>query len=211
MPLGADRAALRARQGVGARYDAAEAPVDNLLLVRHGTAYFLRLLNRLPDDALVDKARKSGRSRAWIIAHVSYHARGLAQQLEGARSGLEVPEHTSPAARDAEVALGESLPPRALHGLFRHAAIHLDVTWRDMPGPLWDAVLRRLDGSVISARDTPLMRARLIWQAALDLDAGGRATDVPPQLVSTLNTPRCWPWPDVEVARTSPQDKSPHR
>ncbi|MBL4628307.1 MAG: hypothetical protein JKY00_09770, partial [Roseicyclus sp.] len=57
-----------------------------------------------------------------------------------------------------------------------------DVEWRDLPGPAWDTQLRRLDGQIITARDTPLIRAQMIWQAALGLDAGAQISDIPPSL-----------------------------
>ncbi len=168
----ADRAALVARQGAGARYDAVDAPLDTLLLARRGTAYFSRLLNTLQDEALVD-------NRARIVAQTGYHARGIARLMQWARTGSETPEHASQQALDDEVLIGTSLPARALRGLFDHSAIHLDVEWRDLPGAAWDAPLTQLDGTAIAARDTPLIRARTIWHAALELDAGGRITDLP--------------------------------
>ncbi|MBY4892744.1 hypothetical protein KUL25_08205 [Rhodobacteraceae bacterium N5(2021)] len=174
MSTAPERAALIARQGLGARYDAPEAPLQDLLLARRGTAYFARLLNELPDDALVDNRR------AVVVARVGYHARGLTRLMTRARTGVEQREHESAAARDAEVTFGASLPARALRGLFDHAAIHLDVEWRDLPGPAWDVPLCLLDDTEITARDTPMIRARLIWRAALELDAGGRLADVPP-------------------------------
>ena len=176
MSTARDQAALAARQGIGARYDAAEAPVDDLLLARRGTAFFARLLNDLPDEALVDNAR------ATVVSGVGYHARGLTRLMTWARTGIPTFEHENTAARDAEIAKGSSLPARALRGLFQHAAIHLDVEWRDLPGPAWDAPLQRWDGTPMTARDTPMIRARMIWQAALELDAGGRPTDIPPSL-----------------------------
>ena len=50
--LEAARAALQARQGEGARYDAATAPARDLDWARRGTAYFARMLNGLSDAAL---------------------------------------------------------------------------------------------------------------------------------------------------------------
>ena len=52
MSLSAEVTALRQRQGAGARYDAPNAPHDDLLLARRGAAYFARQLNRLDDTAL---------------------------------------------------------------------------------------------------------------------------------------------------------------
>ncbi len=171
MSSAAERAALIARQGAGARWDAAEAPVDSLLLARRGTAYFARLLNGLRDEALVDCSSLPGRTRAHVIAHVGYHARGLARLVAAARTGAEGP------VDKADIALAASLPARALRGLFAHAALHLDVEWRDLPGPAWDAPMQGRAG--LTMRETPMIRARVIWQAALDLDAGGRARDIP--------------------------------
>lgn len=182
LELTGEREALRARQGLGARYDAPEAPMEALLLARRGTAYFARLLNGLKDEALAENSARAGNDRATLIAEVGYHARGLTRLLSLARTGCETPEHASNAARLAEIANGATLPARALRGLFEHSAIHLDVEWRDLPGPAWDAPLRLLDGRNITARDTPMIRARAIWQAALDLDAGGRLQDVPKTL-----------------------------
>lgn len=175
MSTKADRAALVARQGAGARYDAMEAPVENLLLTRRGNAYFSRLLNGMQDEALVD-------NRARIVAQVGYHARGLARLMQWARTGTETLEHAGQQILDNEIKTGTSLPARALRGLFDHSAIHLDVEWRDLPGPAWTAPLTRLDGTKITAHDTPMIRANAIWHAALELDAGGRITDLPPLL-----------------------------
>ena len=172
-----DRAALIARQGVGARWDAPGAPAEALLSARRGTAYFARLLNGLPDHALARPSRIAGWSRAQVVAHVGYHARALAEALAGLR-GADAGTAGDIATR---VARGASLPARALRGLFDHAAIHLDVEWRDLPGPAWDGRLS-LEGAEIAIRATPDLRAAVIWRAALDLDAGGRRADLPAAL-----------------------------
>jgi maleylpyruvate isomerase len=169
-----DRTALIARQGAGARYDAPEAPAEELLLARRATAYFARLLNNLPDDLLGD-------DRARVVASVGYHARGLAHLVAAARGVPDTPPG-SLAPDPAAVTLGASLPPRALRGLFDHAAIHLDVEWRDLPGSGWDRALTLRDGGTVTPRATPRLRALALWRGALALDAGGRAADLPPSL-----------------------------
>ncbi|MBF9043695.1 maleylpyruvate isomerase [Rhodobacterales bacterium HKCCE4037] len=161
MSTAADRAALVARQGAGARYDAAEAPAEALLLARRGTAYFARVLNGLSDQEL------SELWRAEAVVDVGYHARGLAEALAGLRTGAPV---TALQISTAAV----SLPARALRGLFHHSAIHLDVEWRDLPGAMWSEEVPGMD---MAASETPLARARLIWRASLRL--GGRERDLP--------------------------------
>ncbi|WP_299410825.1 maleylpyruvate isomerase N-terminal domain-containing protein [uncultured Roseobacter sp.] len=177
------RAALIARQGRGARYDAANAPARELAWARGGTAYFLRLLNGLSDSALDVRAVGSARSRRMIIAETGYHARRFADvihaviQAPGAgRLGIGI----SP--DQAEVALGCTLPPRALRHLIEHTCVHLNVAWRDMKDEDWGRTCRDRDGVAIALRDLPRSRAQILWNNALDLRAGGRRIDAPPDL-----------------------------
>lgn len=174
--------ALRARQGAGARFDAATAPHDDLLMARRGTAYFARKLNELDDAALDAASLRAGWSRRALIAHVSYHARGLARLVEGARTGEALAIYPSAEARDAEIELGATLPAQALRHLFTHTARHLDIEWRDLSDAGWDVPVALLDGTMVAVRETPCLRAAEIWHAAIDLGNGGRVTDMPEAL-----------------------------
>lgn len=178
----AARLALRRRQGLGARYDAPAAPAEDLLLARRGTAYFARKLNELTDADLGDWSRQKNWRRRRLIAQICRHARTLALLLASARIGIAPPPPPTPDARDAEIALGATLPPRALRSLFRHTEIHLNVEWRDLSDTQWDAPLGAFEGQAITARDTPVQRAIEIWRGALDLGNGGRVADVPERI-----------------------------
>ncbi|TQI65327.1 maleylpyruvate isomerase [Bosea sp. AK1] len=180
------RAALRERQGDGARYEAPEAPAETLGWARLGTAYFARLLNNLADTDLRKPSLVPGWRRSHIVAQVGYQARALTRLTEWAASGTPQAMYPSERARLDEVENGSTLPTRALRGLFRHAAVHLDVEWRDLSGPAWDAELALPDGRLITARDTGWIRAREIWLRAVDLDAGGSFLDMPAAFVDRL-------------------------
>ncbi|MFG6554637.1 maleylpyruvate isomerase N-terminal domain-containing protein [Sulfitobacter sp. 1A16808] len=173
------RYALRVRQGGGARYDAETAPHDDLLQARRGTAYFARKLNELSDVDLSGPSHLPGWTRAHIVSQTSYHARTLAHLLEAARTGGAQPAPPGSEARASEIALGATLPPRALRSLFRHAEVHLNVEWRDLADQDWNAALHLPDGRVIAARETPMLRASKVWRAAIDLNNGGRVKDIP--------------------------------
>lgn len=177
----AARAALRERQGAGARYDAPSAPAGSLALARRGTAYFARKLNELSDADLYGPSLLPGWTRAHVAAHAGYNARALARLAEGARTGVRLPMYASAAARRAEIELGSTLPARALRNLFDHAEVHLNVEWRDLADAEWDAAAEG-----IALRDTPWMRAREIWIHAVDLDNGGSFLDFPPDLLARL-------------------------
>lgn len=182
----AAREALRARQGPGARYDAPLAPAGGLALARRGTAYFARVLNGIPDEEFGAPSLVPGWTRARVIAHVGYNARALARVVEGARTGVDLPMYASEAARAEEIETGASLPPRALRNLFRHAAVHLDVEWRDLADAGWNAVARGRGGAPLPVRDTPWLRAREVWLHAVDLDCGGSCGDFPAELTGRL-------------------------
>jgi maleylpyruvate isomerase len=160
------RAVLRLHQGQGARYDAPEAPAVTLGAVRLGTAYFARKLNELPDAALSAPSALPGKCRAQVVAGVALQARAICWQIEDEGEGAQ---DAWSAAYLADVDSCATLPPRALRHLFDHSAIHLNVVWRDLPGPAWTPALR----------ETADSRARFIWQAALHLGNGARPRDLP--------------------------------
>ena len=162
------RRALRLRQGAGAPYDAVGAPAEDLLLARRGTAYFARQLGRLADGDLTPARRR-------VVARTALQARAMALAIKDLRERLTEEEK----AWRADIDLAVTLPGHALRYLFDHAQIHLNVEWRDLPGSGWD-MRACFDGWIDApARETPSLRARTVWQSALDLDAGARVLDLP--------------------------------
>lgn len=177
--LSAAREALAQSQGQGARYDAAEAPAA-LAQARLGTAFLARKLNELTDTALYQPSKIEGWTRAHVICDVAYQARAISRQVEAATAGHPVPPmYASAEERRAEIDLGATLPPRALRHLFDHAAIHLNVVWRDLPGPGWDTLVPDQHGQPRSLRATATERARLLWQSALHLGNGASLRNLP--------------------------------
>ena len=185
-PQAVARAALKARQGAGARYDAPGAPARDLAWARRGTAYFARLLNGLDSAALDRPSRVQGWSRRHLVAHVSYNARAFAQLAGAVRAGQPAALYPSAAARQAEIARGATLPDRALRHLFQHSEVHLNVDWRDLSDADWQASGTDLAGQSLPLCDTPYLRARELWLHALDLDAGARLRDMPAEFVAAL-------------------------
>lgn len=174
----AARAALRARQGDGARYDAAAAPADLLLLARRGTAAFARRLNDTADAAFGLPSARAGWSQAMMVAFVGLHARKLAGDIERHRRGRsDTPDIT---LTEAELIRARSLSPRALRHLFHHSAKHLDVEWRDLSDAGWSD---RLGDSQTPIAETPVLRAAVLWHGAALLSPGARL-DLPEQIAS---------------------------
>ncbi|MDN3722663.1 maleylpyruvate isomerase N-terminal domain-containing protein [Roseibium salinum] len=100
------RAALKLRQGSGARYDAAGAPARSLDWARRGTAYFARLLNDLSDAELDAPSALPGQSRRHVIARVGYQARLLGEAIAWVREGKEGPFPKDLTVGEDDVELG---------------------------------------------------------------------------------------------------------
>lgn len=184
--LEAARAALRARQGGGARYDAAHAPARELDWARRGTAYFARMLNGLSDAALDEPTRIAGVSRRQMVAHVGYHARLLSEIVAWARSGAASRFPLDATLNAEDIRRQATQPVRALRNLFAHSAVHLNVEWRDLSDAQWDASVQDRAGRPIAIRNTPWRRALAVWLHAIDLGNGGRFDDLPPDFVKAL-------------------------
>lgn len=174
------RAALILRQGGGARYDALGAPAQDLAWMRAGTAYFKRLLYELSDAALDQSPASGDRSRRLIISQTGYHARHLAELAQAYRGAEAVGAPIVSLTLDHDrVQAGATLPARALRHLMEHTGVHLNVVLRDMRDADWKRIRHDRDGTAIPATVLPRLHARLLWQNALDLRAGGRLSDVP--------------------------------
>lgn len=173
---------------MAARTDQAVDPVvlADLELVRLGTAFFRRALDRLRDDELDAPSLLPGWSRRHLLAHVGYNARAVARLVTWAATGVETPMYASPDARGAEIEHGATLNPEALRNLVEHSALDLDVRWRDLPADRWAARVTTAQGRDVPASETVWMRTREVWLHAIDLDDGARFDQVPTAVLHRL-------------------------
>jgi len=184
--LDAAREALRARQGLGARYDAPNAPARELGWARLGAAYFARKLNELTDDALPEPSLVPGSTRQHVAAGLGYHARALTRLTERARTGADLHMFAEPGQRDAEIEDGATLPPGALRYLVTHAEIHLNVEWRDLSLEDWDRPLIGFEDEPATIRETPWLRACEVWLQSINLGNGGTLRAAPRDFVQAI-------------------------
>ena len=159
-----------------------------LLLARRGQAYFSRKLQELRDDQLRGESGLEGWSRSQLVSHVGLNARALTHLTEWARTGVETPMYDSPTQRSDDIEFTATLPVHALRNLSDHAAIHLNVEWRDLTDEEWSHSIRTAQGRVVPVRETVWMRTREVWVHAVDLANGGSFDDFPPELVDALLT-----------------------
>ncbi len=166
----------------------------SLLLARRGQAYFSRKLNELRNDELDAPSLVPGWTRRHVVAHVGLNARALTRLTEWAATGVETPMYASREERDAEIEYGATLPARALRNLSAHAAVHLNVEWRDLSDDAWNAQVRTAQGRLVPASETVWMRTREVWVHAVDLDNGASFRQLPAELVDALlaDVTRTW-------------------
>jgi maleylpyruvate isomerase len=157
-----------------------------LLLMRRGQAYWARTLAELPDDQFDQPSLLPGWSRRHLVAHVGFNARAVARLVEWARTGIENPMYVSDTQRAEEIEFGATLPVEALRNLAAHAAVHLDVEWRDLPEEAWSHHVRTAQGRIVPASETVWIRTREVWIHAVDLRNGASVRDFPPELHDLL-------------------------
>lgn len=173
---------------MAARTDQASEPaiLADLLEVRRATAYLTRKVNEVADSELQEPSLLEGWTRAHVIAHVSYNARALSRLAMWANTGQEHPMYSSPEARNDEIQRGATLLPHALRHLFDHSAVSLNVLWRDTPDEAWTVFVKTANGREVPFSETVWMRLREVWLHAIDLDNGGRWTDIPEDMTRRL-------------------------
>ncbi|MEI5005805.1 maleylpyruvate isomerase family mycothiol-dependent enzyme [Micrococcus yunnanensis] len=157
-----------------------------LLIIRRGTAFWARKVNELTDDELDGPSLLPGWSRRHVIAHVGYNARAITRLVQWATTGAETPMYSSPAARNEEIAYGATLPARALRHLNDHAAVSLNVEWRDTPEEAWHHEVKTAQGRTVPLTETVWMRTREVWLHAVDLANGARFSDLPSEVLTRL-------------------------
>ena len=164
-----------------ARYDLTTDPdlQDQLLTVRRGTAFWHRKVGELSDTELEGETLLSGWTRRHLIAHVGYNARAISRLVYWANTGVETPMYATAEDRNREIELGATIPARALRHLNDHAAVSLNVEWRDTPAEKWENIVRTAQGRQVPLSETVWMRTREVWLHAIDLDNGARFSDVP--------------------------------
>jgi len=171
-----------------ARHDQATDPavLEALATVRLGTSYFRRALSRLSDDEFDGPSLLPSWSRRHLVAHVGYNARAVARLVTWAATGVETPMYSSPQARQEEIDLGATQRPDALRSLCEHAAIDLDVRWRDLPDERWSEKVVTAQGRTVPVSETLWMRTREVWLHAVDLGVGERIEEIPEVVLGRL-------------------------
>jgi maleylpyruvate isomerase len=157
-----------------------------LPLMGAGTEFLDRLVGTLPDDALREPSALPGWTRAHVLAHVARNAEALTRLATWARTGVETPMYPSREARAEEIEATAKAPAQTLRDELISTARDLDAALAALDPDGWRAMVRSALGRPMPAAEVPWMRIREVWLHAVDLNAGARLTDLPPEVVDAL-------------------------
>lgn len=161
---------------------------EDLVLAYRATAYFLRRVDLLSDSEIDGVgAAPEFTPRRVTVARIGYSARMIATQADMIRDPDGVyPENPDMTELAQQIEHGASLPPRALRHLVYHSAVHLRVAWRDLPSEGWERTLSAQRGEVLM-RETPWIRTKSLWLAAIELGSGASFVDAAPAVLQRMN------------------------
>ncbi|MFC6021108.1 maleylpyruvate isomerase family mycothiol-dependent enzyme [Plantactinospora solaniradicis] len=155
--------------------------LDPLVLlpeVDRATDRLLRTVAELDDVAVGEPSLLPGWTRGHVLTHLARNADSYVNLLTSARTGEDVPQYPSPAARNDGIAAGAGRTAAAQLADLRASAERLAETARELPAEAWAAQVRSTRG--------PRAAATLVWGRLrevevhhVDLAAGYHTADWP--------------------------------
>jgi maleylpyruvate isomerase len=146
--------------------------------VDRATERLLRTVAELDDAAVGAPSLLPGWTRGHVLTHLARNADSFVNLLTSARTGEDVPQYPSPAARNDAIAAGAGRTAAVQFADLRTSAERLAETARELPAEAWAAQVRSSRG--------PRVAATLVWGRLrevevhhVDLAAGYRTVDWP--------------------------------
>jgi maleylpyruvate isomerase len=144
------------------------------------SARLLATAARISDEQARDPSALPGWSRGHVLTHLARNADGLANLLIWARTGTVTPQYPSMQARDDEIAAGAGRPARELVVDFADSATAFGAEAARLRDADWAAEVRGIRGGAHPAWYTLWRRLSELEIHHVDLDAGYRPVDWPP-------------------------------
>jgi maleylpyruvate isomerase len=161
-------------------------PDQALAWMQDGTKKLLGDVAGLSEDALAAPTALPGWSRRYLVSHIAANADALRNLVHWARTGEERRMYVSTEQREADIGAGSRLPLTELRAWVAASAEALAADLEALPAPAWDATVITAQGLTRPASDIPWMRGREVYIHGIDLEAGTRWTDLPPDFLDAL-------------------------
>lgn len=161
-------------------------PEQTLAWMADGTRKLLADVAALSDEALAAPTALPGWSRRYLLSHVAANAGALRNLVHWARTGEERRMYVSAEQREADIAAGAQRPAAELRAWVESSARDLAADLDALPAPAWDAKIITAQGLTRRASEIPWMRVREVYVHGIDLNAGARWADLPPEFLAAL-------------------------
>lgn len=161
-------------------------PEQTLAWMADGTRKLLADVAALSDEALAAPTALPGWSRRYLLSHVAANAGALRNLAHWARTGEERRMYVSAEQREADIAAGAQRPAAELRAWVELSARDLAADLDALPAPAWDAKIITAQGLTRRASEIPWMRVREVYVHGIDLNAGARWADLPPEFLAAL-------------------------
>lgn len=118
-------------------------------------------------------------TRGHVLTHVARAADSLCRLLEGARTGVNIPQYPSMEARAAEIEAGARRSAAALAEDVATTAVRFGETVHALPEEAWERQVRMRTGELRTPASLISARLRELEIHHVDLDAGYTFADIP--------------------------------
>ena len=159
------------RAATGTGPDTARAAAG-LRLVADGTAHLLRTVAELRPEAVTGPSALPGWTRGHVLTHLARNADSLVNLLDGARTGRDIPQYASPAARDQGIEDGAARPLDLQLADLHESAERFTLAAAALDDAAWSTEVRHRTGYVFGAFEIPWRRLIEVEYHHVDLDAG---------------------------------------
>ncbi|MEU9114550.1 maleylpyruvate isomerase family mycothiol-dependent enzyme [Streptomyces sp. NPDC048483] len=167
--------------GIGVPENGRPASADDGLLVAEDASMkrFVETVGGLTQQQAGGATLIPPWTRGHVITHVARASDSLCRLLEGARTGVEIPQYASMAAREEEIEAGAGRPVAALLEDVLAGAVRFDEAVRTLPEEAWRRRVRLRTGELRTPASLVATRLRELEVHHADLAAGYAFGDVP--------------------------------
>lgn len=152
--------------------DPAGYAAATLRTVATSTEHLLHTAGELAPDAVDAPSALPGWTRGHVLTHLARNADSLVNLLQGARTGEDIPQYASSAARDQAIEQGAPRPLAEQLTDLREASARLAEAAATLPAEAWLAPLKHRFGYTFPAYQVPWKRLAELEYHHVDLAAG---------------------------------------
>jgi maleylpyruvate isomerase len=140
--------------------------------VAEATERLLRTVRPLPEEAVTAPSALPGWTVGHVLTHLARNADSLVNLLDSARTGEDIPQYPSTAARDQDIEDGSPRPLAVQYADLVDSDARFTAAAAKLPDAAWGAQLTHRTGYVFPAYELPWKRLAELEYHHVDLAVG---------------------------------------